>query len=123
MENKILLLRISYWIPALCDYLLAVLVMIPELNGAAGYSITMGMMSSAAFSWGTMLIFADRKPVERRWVLLPTMLIVLLLGTVTAIAGFSGTVSAARTILRVTLYAAVLILVSYSYFTTKQLKE
>ena len=38
----------------------------------------MGLMSAVAFSWAVLLIVADRKPVERRWVLLPTTLVAFL---------------------------------------------
>lgn len=123
MKRKIFWLRISYWIPALGDFLIAILVLIPEINGETHYSLTMGMMASAGFSWGVLLIFADRKPLERRWILLPTMLIASLLGIVTALAGFSGIISMTRTIVRVTAYIAVVALVSFSYFNTKQIKE
>jgi hypothetical protein len=47
-------------------------------------------MSAVAFSWGVMLILADRKPIERRWVLLPTILVVFLLGVAGAYTIISG---------------------------------
>jgi hypothetical protein len=38
-------------------------------------------MSAVAFSWGILLIFADRRPFERRWILIPTIIVVALLTT------------------------------------------
>ncbi len=123
MKRKIFWLRISYWVPALADFLIAILVLIPEMNGETHYSLPMGMMASAAFSWGVLLIFADRKPLERRWILLPTILIASLLGIVTAMDGFSGIISVTRTIVRVTAYIVIVALLSFSYFNTRQIKE
>ena len=79
MKNKIAWLRISYWVGAIADFVLAIIVLIPERMGVPAYCHPMGLMSAAAFSWGCMLIWADRKPLERKWILMPTLLIVLLL--------------------------------------------
>lgn len=77
MKNKIVWLRISYWVGAIADFVLAIIVLIPDRMGVEAYCHPMGLMSAAAFSWGCMLIWADRKPLERKWILMPTMLIAL----------------------------------------------
>ncbi|MFC1799378.1 hypothetical protein ACFL2Z_00490 [Candidatus Eisenbacteria bacterium] len=75
MKSKVMWLRISYWVGIIADFGLAVLVLIPERMGVPAYCYPMGLMSAAAFSWGCMLIWADRRPMERRWILLPTVVV------------------------------------------------
>jgi len=82
-------LRLSFWVAAIADFLVAVMVLIPDMPGD-NYVISMGQMSAVAFSWGVMLILAGRKPLERRWIAIPTMLVVLLLGVVSMHALVTG---------------------------------
>jgi hypothetical protein len=82
----------------------------------------MGLMSAVAFSWGILLIFADRKPIERRWVLLPTILVVALLGIVGIHAGFSGIIAVSRIIPTSIISVLVLILLSFSYYNSRDLQ-
>ena len=86
MPSHIVLLRLSYWIPALADFVIAYLALIPEKMGLTGFVYPMGLTSAIAFSWGVMLLIADRKPMERRWVLIPTILVVGLLTVVRVVA-------------------------------------
>ena len=74
---------------AIADFIIAILVLIPDLPGD-DYVISMGQMSAVAFSWGVFLIMADRRPLERRWVAIPTMLVVFLLGVVSLHALVTG---------------------------------
>ena len=73
-------LRIGYWVAAIADFIIAITAWFPSLAGVEGYVYPMGLFSAVAFSWGVLLILADRKPLERRWVMVPTMLVVALLG-------------------------------------------
>ena len=79
MGRQILLLRLSYWIAAIADFAIAILVWMPQRMGVAETVYPMGLASAIAFSWGVMLIVADRKPMERKWILLPTILVVSLI--------------------------------------------
>ena len=90
MRRQITWLRIAYWTASIADFLVAILVLIPARMAVEGYVYPMGLMSAAAFSWGVMLVLADRKPAERRWMLVPTTLVVGLLGTVALHAGVAG---------------------------------
>ena len=74
-KGKSVWLRISYWAGAIGDFLIAILVLIPKRMGVPSYVYPMGLMSAVAFSWGCMLIWADREPLERKWILLPTILV------------------------------------------------
>jgi hypothetical protein len=79
MKKKILLLRISYWTAAIADFSVAGLVLMPERMGLTEIAYPMGLASAIAFSWGILLLMADRKPLERRWILIPTIMVVALL--------------------------------------------
>jgi hypothetical protein len=122
MDKKIRWLRVSYWVAAIADFLICISVLIPGRVGETEYSYPMGLMSAVAFSWGILLIFADRRPLERRWVLLPTILVVALLGTVGIHAGFSGILAVSRIIPTSIISVLVLILLSFSYYNSRGLQ-
>jgi hypothetical protein len=66
MNKSILLLRLSYWIAAIADFIIAILLWIPERMGVLEKAYPMGLASVIAFSWGVMLLIADRSPIERK---------------------------------------------------------
>jgi hypothetical protein len=80
--HKILLLRISFWIGAIIDALAAIQLLIPSL-WASSYGLTidtangtlnLALVTAAALmlGWTGLLIWADRKPIERKGILLLT---------------------------------------------------
>jgi hypothetical protein len=72
-------LRIAYWIGAIVDLIAALQMVCPSLlafgmqlkNFAPGadYRYAMGMGASLMLGWTALLIWADRKPIERRGIL------------------------------------------------------
>ena len=123
MENKIKWLRASYWTGAIGDFAIAGLVLIPERMGVPSYVYPMGLSSAIAFSWGCMLIWADREPVERRWVLLPTILVgsLLLLAGIYSI--YAGAITVRAYLPNFFLFPAVITLWSYSYYQARDLES
>ena len=119
MKNKVVWLRISYWVGAIADFVLAILVLIPERMGVLAYCHPMGLMSAVAFSWGCMLIWADRKPLERKWILLPT----ILAGSTLLLAGiyssYAGVITLRSIIPNLILYPAMITLWSFSYYNAR----
>jgi len=115
VKNNVTLLRISYWVAAIADFIVAVVVLIPGRMGVPEFVYPMGLMSAVAFSWGVMLILADRKPMERRWVLLPTILVVFLLGVAGVYAAFKNLVGTPGIISSSIVVLIVLCLLIYSY--------
>ena len=115
MKNKIRWLRISYWTGAIGDFAIAILALIPRIMEAPSYVYPMGMLSSVVFSWGVMLVLADRKPLERRWVLLPTILVVSLLLLTNILSMIAGVITIESKFYTLILYPAVIVLWSYSY--------
>ena len=92
MTAPIILLRVSYWSAALADFGIAAGMLIPARMGVMEVVYPMALASAIAFSWGVMLLFADRKPLERRWVLIPTMLVIALLICSRLYFSFTGTI-------------------------------
>ena len=114
MKNSVLLLRLSYWIAAIADFIVAILVLIPERMGVAEVTYPMGIASAAIFSWTVMLLIADRKPLERKWILIPTILVVTLIAVVRTKFSLDGTVEFNLGLL---LFAIGLVtLMAYSYY-------
>jgi hypothetical protein len=87
MENKILFLRISYWAGAILDGIAFFIMMFPFLfalnggltnfNPGVEYRYAMGMGVPLMLGWTILLLWADRKPMERKGILLITLLVVL----------------------------------------------
>jgi hypothetical protein len=78
-QNQILLLRLSYWIGAIIDGLFAIQLLMPDFwasfDGLTTYTpsttinYALGIASALMFGWTFLLIWADRKPLERKGIL------------------------------------------------------
>jgi hypothetical protein len=87
MDRRIMWLRISYWVGAVLDGLWVIPMLLPEIGlaiyGIKSMEITGGLRYTLAVGaalmagWTCLLIWADRKPVERRGVLLLTIVPVI----------------------------------------------
>lgn len=83
MDTRILWLRISYWVGAVLDGLYVIPMLSPRIGGAlykienfdpgVEYRYAMAVGAALMLGWTFLLIWADRKPVERRGVLLLTV--------------------------------------------------
>ncbi len=122
MDKKIRWLRIAYWTAAIADFVVAMLVLMPTRMGVTQYVYPMGLMSAVAFSWGVLLIVADRHPLERRWILIPTILVVALLGIVGVHAGITEVLPLIRTIPMVGASIIMLAILIYGYMNARDLQ-
>ena len=114
MKKPVLLLRMSYWIAAIADFSIAVSVWIPERMGVTEIVYPMGLASVVIFSWAVLLLVADRKPLERRWILIPTILVVALIAFARTTFSLDGTIEFSIALL---LFAiALIIFMAYSYY-------
>ena len=118
MKKSIALLRLSYWTAALADFAIAILAWLPERMGVAENVYPGGLASVIAFSWGVMLLIADRKPIERKWILIPTILVVTLITLVRVKFSLDGTIEFSLVLLLFGI--ALVILMSYSYYHAKK---
>ena len=105
---------------AIADFIIAVLVLNPERMGVENYVYPMGLMAAVAFSWGVMLVIADQKPLERRWMIVPTMLVVALLGLVAVHAGWTGLIPAERAVATAVVTVTVLLVLTLGWQSTTQ---
>jgi len=80
-------------VAAIADFIIAGRVFIPCLFGIGIYSYPVGLVGSVGISWGILLLYADRKPVERKWVLIPTILVIFLITIVYVQATFTNILS------------------------------
>ena len=119
LKDNILWLRVSYWVAAIADFAVAILVLIPDRMGVTGFVYPMGLMSAVAFSWGVMLVIADRKPMERRWMLAPTILVVFLIGIAGAYAGLKDLIPIGRVVGSSAAAIIVLGVLIFAWFKTR----
>lgn len=116
-NSKITWLRISYWTAAIADFGIAISVLFPERVGLTEFVYPMGLMSVVALSWGILLLIADRKPIDRRWILIPTIIVVALLSGVRIYASINGMIE--FSIAYLILGVIIISLLTYSYFNSK----
>ena len=105
MNTAITLLRISYWTGAVADGFFAIALTYPKLWGLAlgikpfnpdlQHRMDMGIGASLMLSWTILLLWADRKPMERKDVLLLTVFPAL---TCLAITGVAAVISGANSL-------------------------
>ena len=105
IRKNVVLLRAAYWTGAVADFFFFVAMIYPPLWGLVfgksdfspglEYRIDMGVGASLMLGWTFLLLWADRRPVERRGVLLLTAFPVLVgLGITGSLAAATGTTSA-----------------------------
>ncbi len=90
MSNKarIIILRIGFWVGAILDALNVIVMLFPTIGGAMmglenfnpsiEYKYAMGLGASLMTGWTFLLIWADRKPLERRFIALLTVFPVII---------------------------------------------
>ncbi len=138
-ENRIKLLRISFWVGAVLDGIYAVnMGLVWLIDQYSGFDpirllrFTEGLESRYAWgfacvmvaSWTILLIWADRKPLPRKEVILLTafpLVLGLLVDTFFAIA--VDLVSWADILLIQLVYVFLIILFTSSYFLTRTIED
>ena len=119
MERELVLIRTSYWVAAIADFVVAALALSPGRMGVEDFVYPMGLMSAVAFSWGVLLLLADRKPLERKWILLPTSLVVFLLGVAVLYAASADLIPLQQALASSAAVVSVLTLLLYTCYRTR----
>lgn len=117
MKNKIIWLRIGYWVGAAADGLATVLMLFPRIAHDAPYRYALGLGASLMLGWTFLLLWADRKPLERKFVLLLTAFPVvtgLLLAEVFAVS--AGVITLEKMLPTGIFLGALIALFSFGYF-------
>ncbi len=122
MNNRIMWLRVSYWAGALTDAIAALRMMFPQLASGVEYRYAMGLGASLVLGWALLLIWADRKPVERKGVLLLTVFPVIT-GIIIAelYAYFAGFMELESVLPTVVFLLALSALMAVSYLRAREL--
>ena len=133
MDDAVRWLRISYWAGASLDALAALSMLSPEVFAATNglqnfhpgieYRYAMGMGASLMLGWTALLLWADRKPLERKGVLLITLQPVVLglaLNEIVAVRG--GFLSIWMTVPVWFVQAVITSLFIFSYLNARRLQ-
>ncbi len=109
-------LRVSYWVGAVADAAATVSLLIPSRTGEAEFRYAMGMAAALMLGWTMLLIWGDRKPVERRGVLLLTAFPVIPALLVAVIyAGVAGQLPLEQVVFRSVMMVLIETLMLFSY--------
>lgn len=126
-------LRISFWVGAIVDAAAAVAMFFPEV-GRVVYSLTdfepgadyryaMRLGASLMLGWALLLIWADRKPLERRGILPITVFVIAGLAWAGAYAVRAGLMPLPNMIPTWGLQLLLVVLFLYSYFRAGRTDE
>jgi FtsH-binding integral membrane protein len=134
MKSDTRWLRISYWAGAIIDGLAAVSMLATAIFGVGGmlsgfspgaeYRYAMGLGGSLMAGWTALLIWADRKPLERKGVLLltvfPVMTGIVLRGITAVLAGL---VPLFKMLPGIIVPTVVGVLMTFAYLDARQTQE
>ena len=115
-------LRTSYWAGAVADAVIGILILIPGRMGETEFRYPMGLAAALMFGWTILLVWADRKPTERKAILLITVFPVitgLLLSGIYAVA--TGLLPSNKIIPGLAVGVILIILMLYSYVNARGL--
>ncbi len=130
MKNKaVLWLRISYWAGACLDFATLVMMLFPSLfvfmnrpnnfQADLAYRYAMGMGAPLMLGWTILLLWADRKPVERKDVIPLTLLVIAGEITVQIWGILAGFVSIFALLPTFVMQAILIALYSFSYLNLR----
>ncbi len=130
MDKKVKWLRASYWTGAVIDALAAVQMLSPNIfavtnklndfHPAREYRYAMGMGASLMIGWTVLLLWADRKPLERKGVLGITIIPVIFGMIINEIIGVQSQFISAGTMVPIWILQSSLILFfGFSYFNAR----
>jgi hypothetical protein len=129
-DNAILWLRISYWAGAMLDAIAGLTMVSPALfallnrpvnfHPANDFRYAMGMGAPLMFAWSVLLLWANRKPLERMGIL-PITLLVICGEVATQIWGLAGGFVPFQALAPTFLMQIVLVaLFSFSYLNARK---
>jgi hypothetical protein len=117
VKEPIFWLRASYWIGAAADGYATFRMVFPKIAQGPEYRYALGLGASLMLGWTILLIWADRRPVERKGVLLLTACPVLLGLVMAELFAFqAGLVPVEKMLAVVIFLAALAALFTFSYF-------
>jgi len=118
-------LHIAYWVGIILDARAALYMIFPELNPHADaaslaslqYRFAMAYGAALMLGWTALLVWADRKPIERRFVLVLTVCPVIVGLTLSRLVlTFGGKLPVPFTAASLALPVALTVLFLFAYF-------
>lgn len=133
-EESPTLLRISYWLGAIADGFMVVPMLSPRVGGALfgiedfdpgdEYRYAMMIGASLMLGWTVLLLWADRRPLERKGILLITMFPVIIgLALAGVFAVKVGMIGVERMIPTWVLQTILIVLFSCSYHSATRAQD
>ncbi|HKI85853.1 MAG TPA: hypothetical protein VKA53_03820 [Thermoanaerobaculia bacterium] len=122
-ERQAHLLRRAFLLGAITDALALIPMLVPSMasllwgfsNPTGAYQFAMGYGASLMFGWTVLLLWAHRRPIERRFVAALTVLVIYGLVLTEIVAVFSGHLEAWRMVPTWCLQSALLFLFASAY--------
>ncbi len=121
MNNRIIWLRVSYWVGVLVDTIAALRMLFPQLADGVEYRYAMSIGAALMLGWVFLLIWADRRPIERKGVLLLTVFPVIT-GIILAeiYAYVSGFMEFERVLPTIVVLLGLSVLLTFSYWNARE---
>ena len=128
MNNKILWLRIAYWVGIIVDAIGAIMMLFPSLyaqfsnvsfENDTGFSYAQRNNFPLMIGWTILLLWANHKPLERKGVVFITLLVIIGYTVFLIYSIASGYTTLQSSISELIREAMMIALFSYSYFNAK----
>ncbi len=121
MNNRVVWLRVSYWAGVLVDTIAALRMLFPQLADGVEYRFAMSIGAALMLGWVFLLIWADRRPIERKGVLLLTVFPVIT-GIILAeiYAYVSGFMEFERVLPTIVFLLGLSVLLTFSYWNARE---
>ena len=123
VNYRVIWLRVSYWVGALTDAIAALRMLFPQSADGVEYRYALSIGASVVLGWAFLLIWADRRPVERKGVLLLTLFPVVT-GIILAevYAYVSGFMELERVLPTIVFLVGLSALFAFSYLNAREIK-
>jgi len=120
MKTTIKWLKASYIAGTIADGIIVILMMIPSRMGETEFRYSMGLAAALMLGWTLLLVWGNRKPMERKGILLITIFPVITGLIATGIWAYaSGIFTLQKTIPMVILGMAIALLMGFSYLKAR----
>jgi hypothetical protein len=117
LQSAVRWLRASYIAGAVADGVVGIMMLLPARMGETEFRLSMGLGASLMFGWTALLLWANRRPLERKGVLALTIFPVLT-GLVASLIWAAGTgfFTLTRVLPSLVLCGALICLMGISYW-------